>query len=98
VAGPAPTLTTAPWIAISLTLIVCSVLGLQRYSRLMELKDAPALARALNPDVALAPTFSKTRLRLFTGAGVAIGAFATLAFLGARGTSRVGRPHRLVHR
>jgi hypothetical protein len=72
------------WIAISLALIVCSVLSLQRYSRLMEAKEAPAFARAIKADVAWGPTFSKTRLRLFTSAGIAVGAFATLAFL-ARG-------------
>lgn len=57
------------WVALSLTLIVCSALGLQRYSRLTEEKDAAAFARIVRPDVDWAPTFSVARLRLFTLAG-----------------------------
>lgn len=69
------------WLAICLTLIVCSSLGLQRYSRVMELKDAPEFYRAIQADVTWAPAFSKTRLRLFTVVGVIIGAGAMLLFL-----------------
>jgi hypothetical protein len=63
VAGKAgPQIDRRAWIAICLSLIICAVLGLQRYSMLAEAKDAPAFARAVRPDVALIGSLSHARL------------------------------------
>ena len=69
------------WVAVCLTLIASAALGLQRFSWLADERDAPAFLRALRPGAAVSPTFSKTRLRLFTTLGAAIGAGAMLWFL-----------------
>jgi hypothetical protein len=60
------------WVALSLTLIVCCALGLQRYSRLMDQRDEPALARTLRADVTWTAPFSPTRLRMFTAIGAVV--------------------------
>jgi hypothetical protein len=67
-------------VSLCLALVVCSTLALQRYSRLKEIEDAPAFARALPDAVRWAPTFSVTRLRLFTLAGAVV-ALATIGAL-----------------
>lgn len=79
--GHDPDIDHRAWIAVCLTLIVCSVLGLQRYSQLREAKDAPDFARAVQADVVWAPTFSRMRLRSFTVIGMVIGAGFFLWFL-----------------
>ncbi|HZZ89674.1 MAG TPA: hypothetical protein VFE13_15210 [Caulobacteraceae bacterium] len=61
------------WNAVGLSLIVCAVLGLQRYSRLMDARDAPEFGRIVRPGVAWAPTFSKPRLRGLAALGAAVG-------------------------
>lgn len=71
-------------VALVLSLIVCSILGLQRYSRFRDLADAPAFALALKPGVNWAPQFSTVRLRLFTAAGAIIGGACMVAFMATR--------------
>jgi hypothetical protein len=74
------TLDHRAWVAISLTLIVCCALGLQRYSRLMEQKDEDAFAKAVRADVKWSPPFSTARLRLFTAIGAVVAGAAMLWF------------------
>jgi len=74
------TLDHRAWVALSLTLIVCCALGLQRYSRLMDLRDTAAFARALRTDVTWTPVFSTPRLRLFTALGAVVAGAAMLSF------------------
>lgn len=66
------------WVAISLTLIVCCALGLPRYSRLMDQRDAAAFAHVLRPGVSRTAPFSPTRLRLFTAIGALVAGGAML--------------------
>jgi hypothetical protein len=66
------------WVATSLTLIVCCALGLPRYSRLMDERDATAFAGALRPGVTRAAPFSPTLLRLFAAAGALVAGGAML--------------------
>ena len=68
------------WVAISLTLIVCCALGLQRYSRLMEDRDEAAFAKVIRAGVSWAPTLSIRRLRLVTIAGAGVAGVAMLWF------------------
>jgi hypothetical protein len=68
------------WVAVSLTLIVCCALGLQRYSRLKEQEDATAIGNAVSADLSWSPTFSSSRLRLFTVIGAVVGGGAMLWF------------------
>jgi hypothetical protein len=68
------------WVALSLTLIVCCALGLQRYSRLMDRKDEDAFAKAVRADVELPPPFSAARLQVFTAIGAAVSGAAMLWF------------------
>jgi hypothetical protein len=76
-------------VGLVLPLIVCAVLCMQRYSRLGELRDAEAFARALKPGVRWQPAFPLARLRLFTGIGAAIGlAVVALAAAQAPDTHR----------
>lgn len=88
-----PGLDRRAWVAICLSLIVCAALGLQRFSQLADMKDAPMFARDLPPGFSWFPTFSKTRLRLCTALGVAVGGGGMLWFLatGAGGSGDVGR-------
>jgi len=92
ISGPrgygAPSLDEGVRVALILPLIVCSVLGLQRYSRLGELRDAAAFAQALTPGVRWEPPFSMRRLRVATAIGVAAG-LAAVAFAVAQGASPI---------
>jgi hypothetical protein len=72
------------WVALSLTLIVCCALGLQRYSRLMEDEDEAAFAKVIRAGVSGSPTFSKQRLRLF-GIGGAVAAGVGMLWFQLRG-------------
>jgi hypothetical protein len=86
VAGKAaPQIDRRAWIGLCLSLIVCAVLGLQRYSMLAEVKDAPAFARAVRPDMELMPTLSHARLRRLTFIGAAPAAAGMLWFQTAGG-------------
>jgi hypothetical protein len=68
------------WVAISLTLIVCCALGLQRYSRLMDQRDDAAFARALRADASWTGPSSPISLRLLTAMGAVAGGGAMLWF------------------
>lgn len=62
-------------LALVLSLIVCTVLGMQRYSRLKDLREAPAIARVLDPGVSWMMTEgSAKRPWLVTGVGLVLGA------------------------
>jgi hypothetical protein len=74
------TLDHRAWVALSLTLIVCCALGLQRYSRLMERKDEDAFLKAVRADVTWSPTFSTARLRLPTAIGAVVAGAAMVWF------------------
>jgi hypothetical protein len=78
------------WGAVCLSLIVCVALGLQRYSQLSDIKDAPALARDLPPNVSWFPAFSKARLRLWTALGAVIGGGAMVWYLASAGGAGIG--------
>ena len=85
-----PGLDRRAWVAICLSLIVSAALGLQRYSQLSDMKDGPVFARDLPPGFSWFPTFSKTRLRLWTVVGAAAGGGAMLWFLSTGGSGDVG--------
>lgn len=78
------------WVAICMSLIVCAALGLQRYSQLADMRDAPVFARDLPAGFSWFPSFSKARLRLSTALGVAVGGGAMLWFLASGGSGDVG--------
>ncbi|HEX3405949.1 MAG TPA: hypothetical protein VHS81_01830, partial [Caulobacteraceae bacterium] len=80
------------WVATCLSLIVCAALGLQRFSQLADIKDAPVFARDLPPGFSWFPTFSKTRLRLCAAIGAVVGGGGMLWFVatGAGGSGEVG--------
>lgn len=69
----APSLDDSFRVALILPLIVCSVLGLQRYSRLSELRDAADFARALKPGAHWEPAFPMRQLRVVTAIGLVVG-------------------------
>jgi hypothetical protein len=82
VAGKAgPGIDRRAWVAICLSLIVCAALGLQRFSQLADMKDAPVFARDLPPGFSWFPTFSKARLRLCTAIGAVVGGGGMLWFV-----------------
>ena len=69
-------------IALVLAFIICAVLALQRYSRLKDDEDAPAMARILGPDADWAPQgFSARRLQAATAVGFVISLTASLLLL-----------------
>ncbi len=69
-------------IALVLAFIACAVLALQRYSRLKDDEDAPAMARVLGPCADWPPQgFSARRLQAMTAAGVVISLTASLLLL-----------------
>ncbi len=69
-------------IALVLAFIVCAVLALQRYSRLKDDEDAPAMARVLGRCADWQPQgFSPRRLQAMTAAGVVISLAASLLLL-----------------
>jgi hypothetical protein len=74
----------AAWPAVVLSLMAAVALGMQRYARIKDIEDAPALMRLLRWDpwgmFAIEPA-TMVRLRLATVAGLMCGAAATLVAL-----------------
>jgi len=70
-------------VGLVLPLIACTVLCMQRYSRLGELRDAEAFAQALKPGANWMPVFPLGHLRVFTAIGAVVG-LAIVAFAAAR--------------
>ncbi len=69
-------------IALVLAFIITAVLALQRYSRIKDDQDAPAMARILGPDADWAPQgFSPRRLQAATAVGFVISLTASLLLL-----------------
>ncbi|WP_372783653.1 hypothetical protein [Phenylobacterium sp.] len=94
--GPGAMLDYRARLALVLPLIICSNLGLQRFSRLGEVADAPAFARALRPGVRWQPEFPMQRLRWFTLVGVVVG-LAIVAIASSQGASAIpSRPATFV--
>jgi hypothetical protein len=89
-AGGAPEVDRRAWVSVCLALTIASALGLQRYSWVMDHRDLPAFARAVDGEVVWA-RFSKSRLRLFTAIGVVVGALGML-WLARNGASGPAGP------
>lgn len=79
-------------LALVLPLIVCAALALQRYSRLRELAESEAFARALRPGFTAAASFALPRLRLFTAIGAAVGGLSIVWLAVSAPLALAGRP------